>query len=92
MLPSPLPESNYYVVFTKANSPSDPYVPKTRLPPLSGTLSSRHRSIPLQDLILPHRNYLHRSPLDDERVWSVIFCQQKEGLCCFVTLCELSSR
>jgi signal transduction histidine kinase len=25
MLPSLLPESNYYVVFTKANSPSDPY-------------------------------------------------------------------
>jgi transposase-like protein len=27
--------------------------PKTRLPPLSGTLSSRHRSILLQDLTLP---------------------------------------
>src|ERR1700677_1174724 len=53
MLPSPLPESNYYVVFTKANSPSDPYAPKTRLPPLSGTLSSRHRSIRLQTSSCP---------------------------------------
>src|ERR1700677_401322 len=62
MLPSPLPESNYYIVFTKANSPSDPYASKTKLPPISGTLSSLHRSILLQDLILPHRNYLHQSP------------------------------
>src|ERR1700679_3808827 len=61
MLPSRLPESNYYIVFTKANSPSDPYASKTKLPPISGTLSSLHRSILLQALILPHRNYLHQS-------------------------------
>src|ERR1700679_2265788 len=29
--------------------------------PISGTLSSLHRSILLQALILPHRNYLHQS-------------------------------
>jgi len=63
MLPSPLPESNYYIVFTKANSPSDTYASKTKLPPISGTLSLLHRSILLQDLILPHRNYLHQSHL-----------------------------
>jgi transposase-like protein len=28
--PSPLPESNYYVVFTKADSPSDLYASKTK--------------------------------------------------------------
>src|SRR5258707_10509248 len=50
-----------YVVFTKANSLSEPDASKTKLRPLSGTLSSLHRSIPLQDLILPHRNYLHQS-------------------------------
>ena len=44
MLPSPLPESSYYVVFTKANLPSAPYASKTKLRPLSGTLSSLHRS------------------------------------------------
>ena len=42
MLPSPLPESSYYVVFTKANLPSAPYASKTTLRPLSGTLSSLH--------------------------------------------------
>src|SRR5260370_10720009 len=62
MLPSPLPESNYYVVFTKANSPSDPYASKTKLRPLSGTLSSLHRSILLQEPYSAHRKYLHQSP------------------------------
>src|SRR5260370_28850977 len=40
MVASPLAESNYYVVFTKVNSPSDPYASKTKLRSLSGTLSS----------------------------------------------------
>jgi hypothetical protein len=53
MLPSPLPESNYYVVFTKVNSPSDPYASKTKLRSLSGTLSFLRRSILLQDLFCP---------------------------------------
>ena len=35
---------------------------KDQAAPISGTLSSLHRSILLQDLILPHRNYLHQSP------------------------------
>jgi hypothetical protein len=63
MLPSPLPESNYYVVFTKANSPSDTYASKTKLRPLSGTLSSLHRSILLQEPYSAHRKYLHQSRL-----------------------------
>src|SRR3982074_3597530 len=67
MRPSPLPESNYYLVFTKANSPSDPYASKTKLRPLSGTLSSLHRSILLQDLILPTENICTRAP-DNPRV------------------------
>src|SRR5260370_15255208 len=61
MLPSPLPESNYYVVFTKANSPSAPYGSKTKLRPLSGPRSSLHRSILLQDLSLSTENICTRA-------------------------------
>ena len=55
------PESNYYVVFIKANSPLGPCASKTRLRPLSGTRSSLHRSILLQDLILPTKNICTRA-------------------------------
>jgi hypothetical protein len=55
MLPSPLPESNYYVEFIKADSSSDTYASKTKLRPLSGIRSSLRRSILLQDLTLPSK-------------------------------------
>jgi transposase-like protein len=48
MLPSPLPESNYYVVFIKANSPSG-HVSKTKLRPLSGMPYSLRRSQTLRN-------------------------------------------
>ena len=38
------------------NSHSDPYASKTKLHPLSETLSSLRRSILLRDLILPTEN------------------------------------
>jgi len=62
MPPSPLPEANYYVVFRKVNSPSNPYASKTKLRSLSGTLSFLRRSIFLQDLILPAEIACTRAP------------------------------
>jgi hypothetical protein len=55
MLPSPLPESNYYVDFINANSPSDTYASKTKLHPLPGIRSSLRRSILLQALLCPSK-------------------------------------
>jgi hypothetical protein len=61
VLPSPLPESSYYVVFIKTDLPSAPYASKTALRPLSGTPSSLHRSILLRDLTLPIENICTQS-------------------------------